>query len=163
MAYTLLSKLLLFSADSVRMADKCPSAYRLPNFVMIQNFLCVWFYHEITQAARRVHNKIMRMKIFTKKDKAKPQQWECKGWNLVAVRLVKVQWTKLSVQQNRGQRAMAAVKAVMCTMHIALNTLITVWLYVHKMSEHIVVYCSKQLELMTKDLLGLITASRPPD
>jgi len=56
--------------------------------------------------------------MFATKDKAKPQQGQCKGRSLVAVRLVKIQCTH--------RRAMAAVKAAMSAMHIALNALITV-------------------------------------
>jgi len=39
---------------------------------------------------------------------------------------VTFQCTKLSVLQNRGQSAMAAVKAVMSAMHVAMNAVITV-------------------------------------
>jgi hypothetical protein len=74
--------------------------------------------------------KTKRIKILVTKDKAKPQHRECKGLNLVAVRLVNVQWKQVAVQQNRGQRAnsctRAEAKAVMCATHIALNTLIIV-------------------------------------
>jgi len=58
---------------------------------------------------------------------------------------------------------MAAVKAVMSAMHVAMNAVITVWLYVHKMSEHINVCWRQQLRLVTKEVLGQVSASRPAD
>jgi len=70
--------------------------------------------------------------MFATKDMAKPQQGQCKGRNVVAVRLVNVQCTH--------QRAMAAVKAVMSAMHVSLNALITVSLFVHQTFEHKNVY-----------------------
>jgi hypothetical protein len=136
------------------------SAYRLATIVRFQNFLRIWFYHGVAQAARRVHPKSWEWKFSQQRTRRSPSRGECKGLNLVAVRLVEFQLTRLSVQQNGGQRAMAAVNAVMCAMHIALNTLITVWLYVHKICEHINVCCRQRLRLVTKDLLGLISASR---
>jgi len=108
------------------MADKCPKCLSTRKFREVSKFLTRMILSRSNPGSKKSSSEITRMKIFATKDKAKPQQGECKGLNLVAVRLVEFQLTRLSVRQNRGQRAMAAVKAVMCAMHIALNTFITV-------------------------------------
>jgi hypothetical protein len=84
-------------------------------------FIISYAYEFITKLLRQQEEFIQKHENerFCDKDKAKFQQRECKGRNLVAVRLVKFQWTQLSIQQNKGQMGIAAVEEVMCAMHIA--------------------------------------------
>jgi hypothetical protein len=65
---------------------------------------------------------------FRNKGQGEAPAGECEGRHLVAVRLVEV------------QRAMTAVQAVMSAMHVAVNALISVSLYVHHIFQHINVY-----------------------
>ena len=79
MADTSLSNLRLLSAEAVRKATKCPRCLPSLKFREVSKFPTRKILSGNSSASKKNSYKIMRMKIFATKDKAKPQQRECKS------------------------------------------------------------------------------------